>query len=161
MHLCLLVSVVYWQAVGVSIQAGWWQRSNMDCRTYQLLGVNTNTRSVRTQSTRDAYSKRWYKTREPNLSNFELGKVYMHLCLLVSVVYWQAGGVSIQAGWWQRSNMDCRTYQLLDVHTSTRTTNKTESTSMLCPLCCIRAYHVFCMPLQIVTGRIYIQLWYE
>ena len=145
------------------------------------LAVHTNTRSVRTQSTRDAYSKRWYKTREPNLSNFELGKVYMHLCLLVSVVYWQAGGVSIQAGWWQRSNMDCRTYQLLAVHTSTRTTNKTESTStyqllgahtsthttnktestsMLCPLCCIRAYHMFCMPLQIVKGRIYI-LWCE
>ena len=31
--------------------------------------------------------------------NFELGKVYMHLCLLVSVVYWQAGGVFMQAGW--------------------------------------------------------------
>ena len=52
----------------------------------------------------------------------------------------------MQAGWWQRSNMDysCRTYQLLGAHTSTRTTNKTESTSMLCPLCCIRAYHMFC-----------------
>ena len=28
-------------------------------------------------------------------SNFELGKVYMHPCLLVSVVYWQTGGVSM------------------------------------------------------------------
>ena len=55
--------------------------------------------------------------------------------------------------------------KFLAVHTSTRTTIKTESTSMwqtncgLCPLCCIRAYHMFCM-LQIVAGRMYV-VWYE
>ena len=35
---------------------------------------------------RDTYSKRWYNIRKTK------GKVYMHPCLLVTVVYRQAGG---------------------------------------------------------------------
>ena len=32
----------------------------------------------------------------------------------------------------------------------------------VCPLCCIRAYHMFCMSLQIVAGRMYVLVvWYE
>ena len=33
--------------------------------------------------------------RKPLFSNFELGKMYMHPCLLVRLVYRQAGGVFI------------------------------------------------------------------
>ena len=35
----------------------------------------------------------FYNIRKPKFSNFELGKVYRHPCLLVSLVYRQAGGV--------------------------------------------------------------------
>ena len=68
--------------------------------------------------------------------------------------------------WHPRESLAHDGTNFLAVHTSTRTTIKTESTSMwqtncsLCPLCCIRAYHMFCMPLLIVAGRMYV-VWYE
>ena len=35
----------------------------------------------------------FYNIRKPFFSNFELGKIYMRPCLLVSLAYMRAGGV--------------------------------------------------------------------
>ena len=42
----------------------------------------------------------------------------------------------------------------------TLTTSTSALLYQLCmPSCCIRAYHTFCMSLQVVTGRMYVILW--